>query len=85
MSNRDLILIGIAIGVGWLLLARAGRAVDPTSSANVAASGVDAIGDVLNDGEADGDFRLGVWVHNMIHGTDYGIDDGRIIVPAVIR
>jgi len=72
-------LVGIGVTVGvvlWLLKGTVvagakvvGEAVRPTNSNNIFARGVDAVGDILDDGQDDGSFSLGGFIFDIFNGS----------------
>lgn len=49
-----------------------GDSVNPTSSGNIIYRGVNAVGDVLDNGNsADNSFNLGIWIYDILHPEDY--------------
>jgi len=65
-TNEQLIIGGLgAAVVGYWITRKGLAAIDPTSTDNVVYSGVNAVGDVLNDGEAAGVFCLGAWFYDV--------------------
>lgn len=79
MNQREIITVAVIGALGIYILSRvAGKAVGegleairPTNNNNIFARGVDAIGDVLNDGQDDGDFSLGGWIYDVTHPSTY--------------
>ncbi len=68
------ILLGVGVFVGWSIVTRAkgavvsaGEALDPANTDNIFASGVNAVGDILDDGVPDGSFSLGGWLYDISH------------------
>ena len=69
------VLLGVGAFVAYSLAMKAKAAVgtvvesvDPTNSNNIFASGVNAIGDILDNGQTDDSFSLGGWIYDITHG-----------------
>lgn len=68
MSGSEKLIAGaVVVALGVLLLRKFGSKVNPTSRDNIVYSGVNAVGDVLSDGQADNDFSLGAWIYDVTH------------------
>ena len=80
-----LIAIGVATGVGvWMVTRGLGKAADsivegaknvgdfvnPASTGNFISRGINAVGDVLDDGADDNSFTLGGWIYDVTHRQD---------------
>ena len=91
MKAKDVAIIGgLGIATIYVLSMLVGRevkeaanAVNPLNNDNIFARGVDAIGDILDDGQNDGSFSLGGFIFDVFNGTpeDRAITadiDGRI-------
>ena len=67
---------GLALGLGiwvWRKKSAVAQAVNPVNKDNIFASGVNAVGDVLDDGNRDGSFSLGSKIFDWIHGENHGL------------
>jgi len=82
MSDKQFyILLGLGAFVAYSIAIKAKAAasslaesVDPTSSNNIFYSGVNAIGDLLDDGQSDDSFSLGGWLYDITHDDiDLGV------------
>lgn len=82
MSDKQFyILLGLGAFVAYSIAMKVKAAassvagsVDPTSSDNIFASGVNAIGDIFDDGVADDSFSLGGWLYDITHDdVDLGV------------
>ncbi|MFC6631657.1 hypothetical protein [Microbulbifer taiwanensis] len=65
-----MVLTGAAIVGGYLLYRNAaaiGDKVNPTSTNNIVYQGVNAVGDILNDGGDNDNFSLGAWLWEITH------------------
>lgn len=61
-------LVAVAAVAGYLVYTRGKESLDPTSRENVFYQGVNAVGDVLNDGDPSNDnFNLGRWIFFATH------------------
>jgi len=72
MSDKGFyILLGLGAFVAYSLAMKAaaavGSAVNPVSRDNIFSSGVNALGDVLDDGVSDDSFSLGSWLYDVTH------------------
>ena len=71
-------LVGLAI-VALLVVRRAaaavGPAITPTNPDNLAYTGVNAVGDVLNDGTDNGNFNLGSYIYDIYNPHEINIDN----------
>lgn len=68
------ILLGLGAFVAYSIAVKAkaaagavSNAVDPTNSENIFANGVNAVGDLLDDGQSDDSFSLGGWLYDITH------------------
>lgn len=65
--------VGVGVAAVWWLLPKLPKgeevraAVMPTDPRNLVYRGVNAVGDVLNDGQSDGDFNFGRWLWETTH------------------
>ena len=61
-------------GVGLIavvaLLRSQGDKINPTSKDNLVYQGVNAVGDVLDNGSDDASFSLGAWLYDITHPYD---------------
>ena len=79
MKAKDVAIIGgLGIATIYVLSMLIGRevkeaanAVNPLNNDNIFARGVDAIGDIVTDGENDNDFKLGAWIYDVTHPSVY--------------
>lgn len=71
LTNQQFIAVGVAGVIGFYLLkGKAGdvaSAVNPGSTDNIIYKGVNAIGDVLDDGADDDSFSLGSWFYDLVN------------------
>ena len=76
---KDIAIIG-ALGLATIYVLsmlvgrevkQAANAVNPLNNDNIFARGVDAIGDIVTDGENDNDFSLGSWIYDVTHPSVY--------------
>ena len=77
MKTEYLIFLGLA-AAGVYFLGRAGKfagaaagAINPVNNDNIFAAGVNAVGDVLDDGASDGSFSLGASIYNVLHRDEW--------------
>lgn len=77
-QHNTLIMVGAGLLVLWYLankaggaVAAVGEAVDPSSRENLVYRTVNQVGDVVNDGEDNGDFSLGAWIYNLSHEDEF--------------
>lgn len=68
------ILLGLGAFVAYAVAVKAKAAassvvesVDPTSRDNIFYGGINAIGDLLDDGRSDDSFSLGGWIYDITH------------------
>lgn len=77
-KHKSILVLGLIGVAGFYLVGRqaakaagkAAEAVNPVNNENLFYSGVNAVGDVLNDGASDGDFSLGGWIYDITHGDE---------------
>ena len=72
LSNTQIILGAAAAAAVFAFMGNeAAKAalneVNPTNPDNIFYDGVNAIGDILNDGEQDQDFNLGAWLFDVFN------------------
>jgi len=80
MSDKQFyILLGLGAFVAYSIIVKTKAAVssvaesvDPTSGNNIFYGGINAIGDLLDDGQSDDSFSLGGAIYDYFH------DDGRV-------
>lgn len=82
LSNNKLVVAGVAL-VGLYIISRivGGRlgdtaykvvqAVNPANPDNLVYSGLNAVGDITDDGEDDNSFSLGAWIYNVTHEDEF--------------
>lgn len=74
-QTKRLIFAGVTVGIILVVLKRGvvataetvGEAIRPTNPDNIFARGVDAVGDILDDGQDDGSFSLGGYIYDITH------------------
>ncbi len=67
---------GLALGLGiwvWRKKNAVAQAINPVNNENIFHRGVNAVGDVLDDGNRDGSFSLGSKIFDWIHGENHGL------------
>ena len=71
------VVLGLAYFFGHKATASIGRGIDntldainPTSRTNFINRGVNAIGDILDDGGDNDSFSLGSWIYDYTHQTE---------------
>ena len=72
-----LVMGAVGLGVVWYLSTRAraaagelAEAVNPVNRDNIFARGVNAVGDVFDNGSNDDSFRLGAWIYDITHPNE---------------
>lgn len=77
----EFLLYGVAAIIAWSLYKKTGAAVgvvvdevstgvDITSTENWVYSGVNALGDIIDDGQNDNSFSLGSWLYDVTHPNE---------------
>ena len=74
-ETKKLIFVGITVGVALFVIKRGvvtgakavGEAIRPTNPDNIFARGVNAVGDILDDGQDDGSFSLGGFIFDVFN------------------
>ena len=74
-ETKKLIFVGITVGVALFLIKRGvasgaaaiGEAITPTNPDNIFARGVNAVGDIFDDGVDDDSFSLGGFIFDLVN------------------
>lgn len=77
--TRNTILLGggALLALAWLARRQAGAvgaALNPADPENLVYGGVNAVGDVLDNGQDDDSFSLGSWYYDLLHPEENNIE-----------
>ncbi len=78
MSDKQLLIAGAGVLAALYFLGHklvagldsAADAITPTNPDNIFYRGVNAVGDILDDGNDDDSFSLGSWLYDLSHSDE---------------